>query len=159
LRPFFYSYQPDGTITGFADQCRKWGRRSPLPVITYLRIRGLKAIGVDIIETERIEHAIQKTGDRFLERVFTPGEIRHCKGRIPSLAARWAAKEAMGKAFGTGIGPMAFKEIEIICNERGKPGIVLHGQARVMANQLGFTKIEVSLSHTQAYAVAFIVVE
>ena len=119
----------------------------------------MKAIGVDLIETERIERAIQKSGDRFLKRVFTPGEIRYCNGRIPSLAARWAAKEAMGKAFGTGIGPMAFKEIEITCDERGKPGIILHGQAIAIANQLGFTNIAVSLSHTQAYAVAFIVVE
>jgi len=119
----------------------------------------LKAIGVDIIETERIERLINKTGHRFLNRVFTHREQTYCNGRVGSLAARWAAKEAMGKAFGTGIGDMAFKEIEVINDERGRPSIVLHGQAKQLAGQLGFEQVAVSLSHTAAYAVAFVVVD
>ena len=119
----------------------------------------MKAIGVDIIETQRIENLIKKVGDRFLNRVFTPQEIAYCRGRIPSLAARWAAKEAMSKAFGTGIGDMAFKEIEIVNTERGKPNITLHGQAKQIAQTLDFERIEVSLSHTDAYAIAFVVVD
>ena len=119
----------------------------------------MKAVGVDLVENQRIERLIKKRGDRFLRRVFTPQELNHCRGRIPSLAARWAAKEAMGKAFGSGIGDMAFKEIEIVCNERGKPGIILHGEAKRIAQRLGFEKIEVSLSHTASYAIAFVVVD
>lgn len=119
----------------------------------------MKAVGVDMVENQRIEVLIQKRGERFLHRVFTPQEIRYCQGRVPSLAARWAAKEAMGKAFGSGIGDMAFQEIEIVCDERGKPSIVLHGEAERIARRLGFEKIEVSLSHTEAYAIAFVVVD
>jgi holo-[acyl-carrier protein] synthase len=118
----------------------------------------LKAIGVDLVENERIAHIIENTGDRFLNRVFTPQEITYCQGRIPSLAARWAAKEAMSKAFGTGIGDMAFKEIEVVCDERGKPSIRLHGQAQLIAQTRDFQQIELSLSHTDHYAVAFVVV-
>ena len=119
----------------------------------------MKAIGVDLIENQRIKNLIRKTGDRFLNRVFTPQELSYCNGRIPSLAARWAAKEAMSKAFGTGIGTMAFKEIEIVNDERGKPTITLHGSAKQIAQTLDFEKIEVSLSHTDAYAVAFVVID
>jgi holo-[acyl-carrier protein] synthase len=119
----------------------------------------LKAIGVDIVETTRIEAMISRYGNRFLNRVFTPQEQVYCQGRIPSLAARWAAKEAMSKAFGTGIGEIAFKDIEVCNNARGRPEIILHGPARQMAQSLGFTRVALSLSHTKACAVAFVVAE
>jgi holo-[acyl-carrier protein] synthase len=119
----------------------------------------VKAIGVDIVENHRIKRLLEKSGERFLERVFTAQERHYCASRIPSLAARWAAKEAMGKAFGTGIGDMAFKEIEILNDERGRPYINLHGAAKALADTLGFEHIAVSLSHTEAYAIAFIVVD
>ena len=119
----------------------------------------MKAVGVDMVENQRLESVIKKHGERFLKRIFTTRELRYCDNRVPSLAARWAAKEAMSKAFGTGIGDMAFKEIEIINDQRGKPNIMLHGQARRLALTLGFQKIEVSLSHTATYAIAFVVVD
>ncbi len=119
----------------------------------------MKAIGVDIVETERIVDIIQKRGDRFLNRVFTLQELAYCQGRVTSLAARWAAKEAMSKAFGTGIGDMAFKDIEVVVNQRGKPDIILHGNAQRVAQEMCFTHIFLSLSHTDAYAVAFVAVD
>lgn len=119
----------------------------------------MKAIGVDIVDTKRIASLVEKTGDRFLNRVYTTKEIAYCQGRVTSLAARWAAKEAMSKAFGTGIGDMAFKEIEVINNDRGKPGIILHGNAQKLAYHLGYEKIELSLAHTENTAIAFVVVD
>ncbi|MFQ5575817.1 MAG: holo-ACP synthase [Anaerolineae bacterium] len=119
----------------------------------------MKAIGVDIIETQRIADLLARRGDRFLNRVYTPREVAYCRGNVPSLAARWAAKEAMSKAFGTGIGDMAFKEIEVTCNRRGQPKIVLHGQAKLLAERLGFERIALSLAHTRQYAVAFVAVD
>ena len=72
------------------------------------------SIGVDIIETERVAHSIDRFGERFLKRVYTEQELAYCNGRISSLAARWAAKEAVGKALGTGIGDVSWQEIEIV---------------------------------------------
>ena len=118
----------------------------------------MQAIGVDIVENKRIAALIEKHGQRFLNRVFTPQELNYCRGRVPSLAARWAAKEAMSKAFGTGIGDMAFKEIEVLVNRRGKPDIVLRGKAQKLAQEMGFNHILLSLSHTDDYAVAFVAV-
>lgn len=119
----------------------------------------MKAIGVDMIEIDRIAQTIEKFGERFLRRVFTSQELSYCQNRVASLAARWAAKEAMSKTFGIGIGDVAFTEIEILNTPQGKPTIVLHGQARKLAEALDFACIEVSLSHTKAYAVAFVVID
>ena len=118
----------------------------------------MKAIGVDIVKNKRIAALIQKHGERFLNRVFTPQELSYCRGRVPSLAARWAAKEAMSKAFGTGIGDVAFKEIEVLVNPRGKPDIALRGKAKKLAQEMGFSHILLSLSHTDDSAIAFVVV-
>lgn len=119
----------------------------------------MKAIGVDMIEIDRIAQTIEKFGERFLRRVFTSQELSYCQSRVASFAVRWAAKEAMSKTFGTGIGDVAFTEIEILNTPQGKPTIVLHGQARKLAEALDFARIEVSLSHTKAYAVAFVVID
>ncbi|OQY47048.1 MAG: holo-[acyl-carrier-protein] synthase [Anaerolineaceae bacterium 4572_78] len=117
------------------------------------------AIGVDIIENHRIELAIQKHGSRFLNRVFTSQELQYCKGRIPSLAVRWAAKESVGKAFGTGISGISFTDIEVVCDEHGKPFIVLHGNAKRLASEKGFNTVHVSLSHTRETSIAFVVID
>lgn len=119
----------------------------------------MKSIGVDIVETERIAHSLARFGDRFLQRVYTPRELRYCQGRIGSLAARWAAKEAVGKALGTGIGQVSFQDIEVINDERFCPAIKLHGAAQHLAQHLGLTTWAISLSHTKAYAIAFVVAE
>ena len=119
-------------------------------------------IGVDIVEVARIEQAIARHGDRFLQRVFTEDEIAYCskmKSPAPNYAARFAAKEAVSKAFGTGIGaPLGWHEIEVCRKESGEPFIALHGSGADFARQRGAGKIHLSLSHTAAYAVAQVVI-
>jgi holo-[acyl-carrier protein] synthase len=118
------------------------------------------SVGVDIIEIERIKQVLQRHGERFLRRVYTEAEIAYCRGRIHELAARFAAKEAMSKALGTGIvgrGGIFWREVEVLPDARGKPLIHLHGQAQDRAQSLGLKKFAISLSHSQEYAVAFVV--
>jgi holo-[acyl-carrier protein] synthase len=91
--------------------------------------------------------------------VYTERELTYCHGRVSSLAARWAAKEATAKALGTGIGDVSWQEIEIISQANQQPAIQLHGAAAALAEQLGLSGFAVSLSHTKDYAVAFVVGE
>ncbi|MCS7276973.1 MAG: holo-ACP synthase [Dehalococcoidia bacterium] len=115
------------------------------------------AVGVDIIEIERVAQALARFGDRFLRRVFTPMEAA-LYGRKPhELAARFAAKEAVMKALGTGAQGVAWREIEVLPNRRGKPLVFLHGRARERARALGLTGLDVSMSHSRHYAVAMAV--
>jgi holo-[acyl-carrier protein] synthase len=118
------------------------------------------SVGVDIIEIERIKQVLQRHGERFLRRVYTEAEIAYCRGRIHELAARFAAKEAMSKALGTGIvgrGGISWREVEVLPDARGKPLIHLHGRAQDRAQSLGLKKFAISLSHSLEYAVAFVV--
>lgn len=115
-------------------------------------------IGVDVVETARIERSLEKFGDRFLHRVFTEGEIAYCSSMpFPArhYAARFAAKESVSKAFGTGIGrQIGWREIEVRRKETGEPFILLHGGARELAERLEVIETLVSLSHSDHYAVA-----
>lgn len=113
-------------------------------------------VGVDIVEIARIEQMAQRWGERFLERVYTPAELAYCQGRMEHLAARFAAKEAVSKALGTGIGSVTWREMEILPDEGGRPRVHLHGSARHLADELGLTSVAVSLSHGGEYAVAFV---
>ena len=120
--------------------------------------------GVDLIEIARVERMLERYGDRFLERVFTPAEILYCRGRSPELAARFAAKEAVSKALGVGVRMIArdgiyWQDVEITGDARGKPLVYLHGRAAERAGELGLTEWAVSLSHTQEYAIAFVVAQ
>ena len=117
----------------------------------------MTSIGVDIIETERVAQSIERFGDRFLRRVYTEQELAYCNGRVPSLAARWAAKEAIGKALGTGIGDISWQEIEVINNSRQCPSVHLSGAAAELATQQGISGFALSISHARDYAVAFVV--
>ena len=117
----------------------------------------MKTVGVDIIETERIARSIARFGSRFLERVYTDQELAYCNGRVSSLAARWAAKEAVSKALGTGIGDICWQDIEVLNDDRQRPTIQLHNTAADHAAKLGITSLAISLSHTKKYAVAFVV--
>jgi holo-[acyl-carrier protein] synthase len=119
----------------------------------------VKAIGVDLIETARVADSVARFGDRFLKRVYTEQELAYCHGQAGSLAARWAAKEAVAKALGTGIGDVAWQEIEVVCEGTGRPTIHLHGAAAALAARLGLVGFAVSLSHTKDHAVAFVVGE
>lgn len=119
-------------------------------------------IGMDIVETKRIAESVERFGDRFLKRVFLEGEIAYSKSmKHPHLhlAARFAAKEAASKAFGTGIGShMGWKDLEIVREASGLPRLVLHGQAEAYARQLGVVEVHVSLSHTAEYGAANVVI-
>ncbi len=113
--------------------------------------------GVDIIEIERVHRAIHRWGERFLDRVYTPAELALCQGRAAELSARFAGKEAISKALGTGLVGISWREMEILSDPRGKPWVRLHGRAAVRASQLGLSDFAISLSHSQDYAVAFVV--
>lgn len=121
----------------------------------------LKGIGVDIVEISRITLAIERQGKPFIDRVFLKSEQAYCDPhRQParSYAARFAAKEAMAKAFGTGIGAsVSWLDIEVCRTDAGAPFIVLHGTAAKTAQERGVTQIFLSLSHSEHYAVANVV--
>lgn len=110
--------------------------------------------GVDIIEVNRIDHAIVRHGQRFFDRFYTSQELIDADGQIPALAARFAAKEAVAKALGTGIGQVAWKEIEVVAGPRREPLLRLHGNAQELSEELGLTDWAISLSHTDQHAVA-----
>ena len=121
-------------------------------------------VGVDIIEVSRIARALDRYGDRFLERVFTPAEILYTRGRTPELAVRFAAKEAVSKALGVGMRLLArdgihWRDVEVLGNHRGRPEVTLSGRAAERAEELGLTEWAVSLSHTQENAIAFVVAQ
>jgi len=102
------------------------------------------AVGVDLIEIDRLARAIARWGDRFLERVYTRDEILHCRGRVPELAVRFAAKEAISKALGVGIwwrGGIAWTEAEVHSNRLGKPEVRLYGRAAEYARQQGLSTV------------------
>lgn len=115
------------------------------------------AVGADLVEVRRVAALIERYGARFTGRVFTEREMAACAGRAESLAARWAAKEAAAKALGTGIGQVAFREIEIVGGDSGRPQLVLHGRALVVASEQGLTSWALSLSHDGGFALAFVV--
>jgi holo-[acyl-carrier protein] synthase len=120
-------------------------------------------IGVDFIEVSRIQHSLERFGDRFLHRVFTDGEIEYSMSmKFPArhLAARFAAKEAVSKAFGTGIGKaMGWRDIDVRKKPSGEPFLVFEGGAKEMSNMRGVTQPLITLSHTDHHAVAMIVLE
>jgi len=124
----------------------------------------MMVVGVDLVEIPRIERMVARYGDRFLERVFTPAEALYARGRMPELAARFAAKEAVSKALGVGMRMLSpegigWQDVEVLGDHRGRPEITLHGRAAERAAELGLTEWAISLSHTREYAVAFVVAQ
>ncbi len=121
------------------------------------------AVGVDLIEVERIQRLWAEGGDRFLARVFTPQERAYCLARAnpaESLAARFAAKEAVMKCLGTGwAAGVGFAQIDVTVDARGAPGVSLAGVAAELAAAAGIGRIHLSLTHTASAAVAFAVAE
>ena len=115
------------------------------------------ATGVDLIEIARIEEVIARHGKHYLERVYTPAELEQCGKRAESLAGRFAAKEAVAKALGCGIGEVGWKEIEVLGDEQNAPQLTLHGEALKKANELGVSVWSVSISHSQRHSVALVV--
>ena len=115
------------------------------------------AVGIDIIEMERVATVLERHGQRFIDRVYTPIEAAICRGRPHELAARFAAKEAVMKALGTGARGVAWREIEVLLNRRGKPLVYLHGHARQRASEIGLDGLDLSMSHSRQHAIAFVV--
>jgi len=120
-------------------------------------------IGVDLVECARIQHSLDRFGDRFLHRVFTDGEIKYSMSmKFPArhLAARFAAKEAVSKAFGTGIGKaMGWRDLDVRKKPSGEPYLVFAGEAEQLAKTRGVTSALVTLSHTDNHAMAMVVLE
>jgi holo-[acyl-carrier protein] synthase len=120
-------------------------------------------IGTDIIEVERIRTAATRHGDRFLHRILLPTEIQYCQSHrdpAPFLAARFAAKEAISKAFGTGIGAdLGWLDIEIRRHASGQPWVALHGKGLDLLSRRGARSLHLTLSHTQHYATATALLE
>ena len=119
--------------------------------------------GIDIIEVARIAASYEKFGERFVNRILLPEEMAYClrhKNPAPFLAARFAAKEAISKAFGTGIGAaLGWQDLEIRRKESGEPFVVLHGKGGELFAARGAKQLLVSLSHTENYAAATAVLE
>ncbi len=117
--------------------------------------------GIDLVENARIASSIAKFGDSFLKRVFLPAEIAYCqtmRNPAPHYAARFAAKEAVSKAFGCGIGAqLGWLDIEVVRADSGAPSIVLHGAGCKLAEAHGVNRIHLSLTHTEAYAAANVI--
>ena len=120
-------------------------------------VAGPYEVGIDAIEPTRIAALAARWGERFLGRIFTPAERALANGRSASLAARFAAKEAVAKALGTGLGAVAWREIEVLSNERGRPVLILHGAAADRAAQLGLHHWSISLTHLADIALAVVV--
>jgi holo-[acyl-carrier protein] synthase len=120
-------------------------------------------LGIDIIEVARIESSYQKFGERFLNRILLPDEIGYClshRSPGPFLAARFAAKEAISKAFGTGIGAqLGWQDMEVRRKESGEPFVVLHGGGQKLFEQRRARALLISLSHTQVHATAVAILE
>jgi holo-[acyl-carrier protein] synthase len=115
-------------------------------------------LGIDLVEVSRIRALLQKSGDRFKDRVFTPGEVAYCESCADgamNYAARFAAKEAVAKALGTGFSNgVSWRDIEVLRSEAGMPSVRLHGGAVPVAEALGVARILVTLTHTATAAAA-----
>ena len=120
-------------------------------------------IGIDIIEVARIDASYQKFGERFINRILRPDEIKYClshRSPGPYLAVRFAAKEAISKAFGTGIGAqLGWQDMEVGRKQSGEPFVILRDKGTVLMSTRGGTALRLSLSHTQNYATAVAILE
>lgn len=118
----------------------------------------IRGVGMDIIEVARIRRAVERFGERFLQRILRPAEIAYCRAfqdPAPHLAARFAAKEAVSKAFGTGIGAaLGWQDLEVAHRPGGQPYLILHDGGRSLLTARGGGEIHLSLTHTLSYAAA-----
>lgn len=121
------------------------------------------AVGTDLVEVARIERIMERWRERFVRRVYSAEEIRYCRAKgspAQHFAARFAAKEAFLKGVGVGMaGGVGFRDVEVTTGAKGKPELRFHGRAREMVDRAGITGSHISMSHTDRYAVAFVVLE
>ncbi|MGH2441550.1 MAG: holo-ACP synthase [Chloroflexota bacterium] len=113
--------------------------------------------GIDLIEIERIESAVHRWGDRFLNRVYTEQEVAYCRGKPQRLAGRFAGKEAVSKALGVGIRTLRWRDIEILPDHRGKPRVHLQGRALRIAERLNIAGFDLSITHSRTDAMVVVV--
>ena len=113
--------------------------------------------GVDLIKISRVQATIDRQGERFLKRIYTAAELALVGDNTASLAVRFAAKEAVSKALGSGLGKVSPLHIEILRDETGAPVLHLHAEAQHLAGLLGLDTWSISLSHTDEYAIAMVV--
>ena len=120
-------------------------------------------IGTDLAEIDRVERSIERFGERFLDRIYTPGEQAYClrkRSSAESFAARFAAKEAGAKALGTGISHgVGWQDFEVRREPGGRPTLHLSGRAAELAARLGAVRVSLSLTHTRELAMAVVVLE
>ena len=120
-------------------------------------------MGVDIAEVARVRSAIERFGERFLQRVFTENEIRYCASKANKyerFAARFAAKEAALKAIGTGLSRgISWQDVEVVREPSGRPTLVYKGKAAEFAKRLGMRRASISLTHTEQIAFAQVILE
>ena len=120
-------------------------------------------LGTDIVEIARIERSIERHGERFMKRIYTDTEIAYCtrfKRAAQHFAGRWAAKEAAGKALGTGIfGSVRFRDIEVTNDDKGKPLLAFSGSAAELASAMGAARLHVSIAHSDSHATAVVLLE
>jgi holo-[acyl-carrier protein] synthase len=120
------------------------------------------SVGVDLVELDRIRRIVTRHGDRFLTRIYTPDEVALYRDRVPELAVRFAAKEAVSKALGVGLTHLSalgigWHEVEVLPDRLGKPLVGLSGRAKRLAEEQGLREWAISLSHSREFAVAFVV--
>ena len=119
----------------------------------------IKGVGVDIVEIDRIKKVMDARGDKLLERLFTQRELEVMSRKYETVAGRFAAKEAIVKSLGVGIGIISWKDIEIIKDKLGKPKVYLTGAASRRRKTMGIIKMHISISHSKSQAVAYAVAE
>lgn len=118
--------------------------------------------GIDIVKNERIKRLIEKYGEKFLNKIFTKAEIEYCSSKndsVNSFSARYAGKEALLKALGTGMRNNSWQEIEILNNKLGKPEVELFAKTEKYAKKIGLNSIFISISHEKEYSIAQVIVE
>ena len=137
---------------GFGGRLGRGGRIAGVELVS--------AVGVDVIEIDRVEATLAKFGARFLGRVYTKLEVAACRGRVNELAVRFAAKEAVMKALGRGWGSkVRWLDIEVGRARSGKPEIVLHDKTAQLAEQLGIRRWALSITHTKEHGLAYVIAE
>jgi holo-[acyl-carrier protein] synthase len=134
----------------------------PQPDPARIPLGPVLSVGVDLVELDRIQGVVARHGERFLRRIYTPRELDRYRHRLPELAARFAAKEAVSKALGVGLTHISaqgigWREVEVLPDPLGKPLVTLSGRARDLAEEQGLRQWAISLSHSRDYAVAFVV--
>jgi holo-[acyl-carrier protein] synthase len=136
--------------------------RQPAPRLSSEQVAHALSVGVDLVELDRIQRVVTRYGERFLARIYTPGELARYRDRLPELAVRFAAKEAVSKALGVGLNHISaqgigWRDVEVLSDPLGKPVVCLSGRARALAEEQGLHTWAISLSHGREFAVAFVV--